>query len=247
LVIVVITFEIINIINNVYQIKLKTKRIEGSLVSERKLLEKLNLSNDHLKEIIHDLKAPITSLNFCLQSLPIDKDKLILISKRFDRIYENLAMDSSNPIANWYSIQTLIVHLEEVCLEMGGIFQKFNLNKPENMDGMVYFFVEDFKNALSEVLMNSYKAASKKAIVSEASITIQNLDKEVKIFIQDKSGGVSEHFLNNLSERGVTTGNSGLGLWMVKKRLSEVQGELSFANKEGGLEVCFKYMKKSRL
>ncbi len=247
LVIVVMIFEIINVVRNVYKINLKTKRIEGNLESERKLLQKINSSNEHLKSIIHDLKAPITSLNFSLQEETINKSRILLISKRFDTIFENLSNDKSNANASWYSVKTLKANLEEVCLEMGSIFKKISIKVADSFDGYVYYFTDDFKNTLSEILLNAFKAAERNSVDAEVSIELENLLEEFKITVSDNSGGVSETILKNLSARGITSGSSGLGLWMIKKRLSEVGGGMTYRNKGYGFEICLTYPKKNKL
>ncbi len=245
LVIVVVIFEVINIVRNVYQINLKTKKIEGNLESERKLLHKINSSNEHLKSIIHDLKAPITSLNFALQPEVIDKSRILLISKRFDKIFENLSNDNSNTSASWYSMKTLAANLEEVCLGMDSLFKKISIRIEDNCDGYVFYFIEDFKNALSEILMNAFKAAEKNAVAAEVAIQLESVETELMVTISDSSGGVKESILKNLSERGISTGNSGLGLWMIKKRLAEVGGAMTYRNKGSGFEICLTYPKKN--
>ncbi len=246
LVIIVMIFEIINIVKNVYHVNLKTKKIEGTLDSERKLLTKISASNEHLNSVIHDLKAPITSLNFSLQPEIIDKSRLLLISQRFDKIFENLSNDSSNSMADWYPVKTMTANIEEVCLGMGSIFKSISFSKAEDLSGNVYYFIEDFKNTLSEILMNSYNAAIKNSVSAEVNIRMECMVTDVKIYFMDKSGGVNQIILKNLSERGVSTGNSGLGLWMIKNRLSEVGGGINFANKGNGLEVCITYLKQTK-
>jgi signal transduction histidine kinase len=246
LVIIVVIFEIINIVRNVYQINLNTRRIEGNLESERILLQKINSSNEHLKSIIHDLKAPITSLNFALQPEIINKSRILLISQRFDKIFEALSNDKSNTHASWYSVKTIAANLEEVCLGMDGLFREISIKVADNCEGDVFYFIEDFKNASSEILMNSYNAAVKNSVPAEVSIKVECLANNLKIYFIDKSGGVNQRILKNLSERGVSTGKSGLGLWMIRNRLSEVGGGITFANKGNGLEVCITYLKQAR-
>ncbi len=244
-VIVVITLEIVNIFKNIYKAALKTKKIEGSLESERKLFQKVNSANELLKEIIHDLKAPITSLNFLLQATEIKRAQAMLIADRFNKVFSKLSADSSKPMTSWLSVKLILDSAVEVCMEMESLFKKIIVSKPENTEGSVFVIRDDFKNALAELIMNAFKAHGEQSTEAEILVKIENFEREIRIFVIDKAGGVSDSMLHNISKKGFTNGGTGLGLWMIKKNLSAVEGELSFSNKDGGFEVCMKYNKKS--
>lgn len=245
LVIVVVTLEIVNIFTNIYRSALKAKKIEGNLESERKLFHKVNEANELLKEIIHDLKAPITSINFLSQAREIKANQVLLIADRFNKVLSKLYADSSKSMASWMSIKLLMSITLEVCAEMGSLFKKINIVEPEDKSGDIFLFREDYKNALAELIMNAFKAYGDQSINAEICVKVENLEKEVNVYVIDLAGGVDDNMLKNISQKGFTTNSSGLGLWMIKKKLSEVNGNLLLGNKNGGFEVCMKYLKRN--
>lgn len=247
LIVAVILFELTRVLNRIYNTRIKSENMEGRLFSERKLLNKINEANEMLREAIHALKAPVTSLNFISKSTAINPEHLTQITERFNSILTNISSESSTSSVNWYSLKYLHGLILEIASEMQGLFKNIHIEDCGLNICYAFFGAEDIKNSIAEVLMNSYKAGGHQIGKISVRVKLVELSDTIEIILEDDGGGISNKILKNLGEKGITTGSTGLGLWTIKKKIAKVGGKVTLSNKQNGLQVIITLNKQLNL
>lgn len=197
------------------------------------------------KQVAHEVKNPLTPMKLSIQNFerkfnPEDP-------KIYDRV-KNLCttlvsqIDLITAVADAFSqFETLPEKNNEV----------FNL-KDEVMNIVQIFHEDDIKisSSRSDILINMDKIYLNRIIVNlitnakqaksddralRIHIKIEQINRKVKISVQDNGIGIAEDMYERIFEPNFTSKSSGkgLGLSMVKKMVTDYQGEISLRSEIG--------------
>jgi len=239
-----------------------------SLLELRKKNEELKAVNNKVTQLneqlnnfafrlTHDLKSPISGVNFLLNVLKEDHGKLFentgaenyiqLITSRMgymstliDEILEYSKVNTENIIFEEFNLEIILKSI----LSNIDFDHKITLNSKDlniHISSSKIGFVQIFQNLIS----NSRKFSNKEKIFIEVDF---KKDKEFYHFIyRDNGPGIEEHYWEKVFEMFETLENSnnentGIGLATVKSIIERLGGKISLKNREDGKEgVCFNF------
>lgn len=203
------------------------------------------------KQVAHDIKSPLASLNFLLDhvsSLP-EKQRTLMRSS-IQRITDIANTLYSKSRQNYYSedgkVRKIMVPsvLESVLSE-----KRVQLKNKNNIKIIVSSFEKvygafikidpiAFKRVLSNLVNNSIEACIKENHYIEASIYMSS--QIIEISIKDDGKGIPNSILSKVWAKGFTydknslnTAGSGLGLYYAKDIIEAHSGNLSIDSTEG--------------
>jgi PAS domain S-box-containing protein len=103
----------------------------------------------------------------------------------------------------------------------------------------VFGYPNEFSQVVLNVLTNAKEAIIGKNIAGEIHVKISNDENAVIVSIRDNGGGVPDRILDKIFDPYFTTkeGGSGIGLYMSKMIMNNMDGGITIRNIEGGAEV----------
>ncbi|MBO5247227.1 MAG: HAMP domain-containing histidine kinase [Eubacterium sp.] len=203
-----------------------------------------NISKKELvAELSHDIKTPIATIKAACEILQLKEDnpivmqkvKLIetkatmidqLVSNLFHATLEELEMLKVEPTEEWSTcIEEMLEHLKgygqlEICDQIPRcliLVDKLRMNQ-----------------VLDNIIHNAYKYAKTKVFVSYFE-----QEEGIRIRIRDEGNGVAEDELTKITEKFYRGKNaqgesgSGLGLYLSKLFMEQMQGQLEVYNEQG--------------
>lgn len=229
--------------DEIYKLFLKT-------VEQHELTKKFAIEQGrNLEDIAHQIKTPITSILFELETIPPD-DSILHIRKQVVRLSELmhiLLKLSSLEVhqENMKSEPVLLPEVVEYALDvLSGDIVKQNIsiqNKVKN-----HIINGDF-HWLSEAYINILKNAIQ--ISQEKNIYLYSKENPlyIDLSIEDEAGGIPKDDLKKIFKRFYKTPNSkgfGIGLAMSKLIVKRNNGILIAANKNQGACFTMRFYKK---
>lgn len=208
---------------------------------------------EFVRKINHDLKAPLTVINWNLSKLRNDglrssgaEDKVERLVKTTDRLYDLLAEltlsydgagapEQKEPVDAYCSLKPVL----ETCVKMGQSLAEMHdsIVKLDTVDHIAVASCEP--SGLSRVIDNLIK----NAIVHndrgvKVTLSVQLLEKFYVIRVQDNGKGIPQEHLTKIFDSGyrVDAGDgkgTGLGLDIVKDLVERAGGKISVVSKVG--------------
>lgn len=237
-------------------LELRKKNEELKTVNS-KVIQLNEQLNKFAFRLTHDLKSPISGVNFLLHVLKEDHHKLFentaaenyinLITSRM--VYMNTLIDE---ILEYSKVHTENIIYEDFNLEtiLKSIINNIDFNhkialNSQGLNTIVHSskigFVQIFQNLIS----NSRKFSNKEKVFIEVDF---KKDSQFYHFIyRDNGPGIEERYWEKVFEMFVTLENSnnentGIGLATVKSIIKRLGGEISLQSREDGKEgVCFHF------
>ncbi len=238
-----------------FTLKMNKNNIFGSFTQSFDLMreqlktakQKEYLLNQSKKELVaslsHDIKTPVTSIKLTSELLLVTtqeeekKKKLdniyqkavqidLLVTDLFHAALEDLEEISVHPVEVYSTVLKTIIR-EADC------YDKINLS--EVPECIIYADPLRLNQVISNVVYNSYKYAN-----TPINISAELKDGFLELKIQDYGKGVEEDdlpLLFNKFYRGknaAAQSGSGLGLYICKKLLEQMNGEIYCSNNEQG-------------
>jgi len=202
------------------------------LNAERAVLSKINSINEQYREILHDLKSPISAMNFMLRGSSFTAEGLGQIVTRVSDILVRIEDSGYKKTFGWYSIPFCKDSIFQVLVEknlgdLGEIRERFGAGT-KAID--VYIDPVDFKVVIAELLDNSTKAGSTNFIFEVYADSVD----EVKICYFDNGKGLSIKQLEASDGRGISQTGSGMGLYGVKNKIESWRGEFKIVDTQKG-------------
>lgn len=229
--------------DEIYKLFLKT-------VEQHELTKKFAIEQGrNLEDIAHQIKTPITSILFELETMPPD-DSILHIRKQVVRLSELmhiLLKLSSLEVhqENMKSEPVLLPEIVEYALDvLSGDMEKQKIsiqNKVENhiINGDFYWLSEAYINILKNAIQ----------ISQEKNIYLYSKENPlyVDLSIEDEAGGIPKNDLKKIFKRFYKTPDSkgfGIGLAMSKLIVEKNNGILIAANKNQGACFTMRFYKK---
>jgi signal transduction histidine kinase len=243
------------------ELRKKNKELKAVNNKVTQLNEQLN---NFAFRLTHDLKSPISGVNFLLNVLKEDYGKLfenteaenyinlitsrmVYMSTLIDEILEYSKVNTENIIYEDFNLEVILKSI----LSNIDFDDKIALNSKDldiDINSSKIGFVQIFQNLIS----NSRKFSNKEKVFIEVDF---KKDEEFHHFIyRDNGPGIEEHYWDkvfNMFETLENTNNenTGIGLATVKSIIERLGGKISLKNREDGKEgVCFHfYISKKEL
>lgn len=208
------------------------------------------LANQSKKELVatlsHDIKTPVTSIKLTSELLMVTaedknvKDKLetiyqkaeqinLLVTDLFHATLDDLEKLRVTPVETYSSILKILIS-EADCYS--------TITMSSIPDCMILVDTLRLSQVIANIIYNSYKYAN-----TPIRIDFNIKDSFLEIQIQDYGNGVEEEelpLLFNKFYRGknaATESGSGLGLYICKKLIEQMEGEIYCSNNELGFII----------
>lgn len=222
-------------------------------VTKARSCEKEAIENNKtvIATLSHDIKTPIASIRAYAEGLEANMDtspekrakylnvmmkKCDEVSKLTDDLFLHSLSDLDKLKMNSQKIE-LSGLIENVVEELTAKQRDVHFNKP---DGAVWVMSDE--NRFTQVLENLINNARKYA-KTDIDITMIENDGQVEVHVRDHGAGIPDEdipFIFDKFYRGKNCGDeqgSGLGLYIVKYIMEQMQGSVSLYNHGDGLEV----------
>lgn len=232
------------------ELNLANKRLEDQ---NRKLQKLDRLKSDFVSMVSHELRAPLTNINGGIElvlsrPIPLDpgvRSNLELVQdeiKRLTRFVETI-LDLSAIEAGRFPLYLAPVPYEEVVAAL----QAQLVHRPgverirwEGPPGLPELYADE--QALISVLFHLVDNAMKYAPQGEITVSASEEDHRVIVRVQDRGPGFPTDSIEMLFDRfhrlnpedSQTVYGHGLGLYIVRRLLEAMGGEIEAANREGG-------------
>jgi len=225
-------------ISNEYQQQLELRQVEMDI---------------HTRKIIHEVNNPLTIINNYLELLSMDMDKdsdnkqhLQTIKSEVDRVGKILLqlkdeqiqeVTSDHPLVN---INDLLNNL--IVLFKPTFYKLNNIKSQVDLDAALPEISTDqnkIKQIITNLVKNAAEALPENGIISikTKALVIANNQQYIEISIADNGPGIADNILQKLfspvqSTKGAN--HSGLGLTIVNKLVSELNGLISYSTSSSG-------------
>lgn len=237
---------------------LELRKKNEELKAVNKKVTQLNEQlNNFAFRLTHDLKSPISGVNFLLSVLKEDHAKLfenteaenyidlitsrmVYMSTLIDEILEYSKVNTENIIYEYFNLEVILKSiLSNIDFDHKIVLNSKDLNIDINSSKIG--FVQIFQNLIS----NSRKFSNKEKVCIEVDF---KKDKQFYHFIyKDNGPGIEEQYWEKVFNMFETLENSnnentGIGLATVKSIIERLGGKISLNEREDGKEgVCFHF------
>lgn len=220
-------------------------REELAIAKEREL--QANISKKELiAQLSHDLKTPVASIKAMSEVLSVKEDredikgKIVAIGDKADQIDRLVSDLFTSTLEELDKLEIVTSEMESTMLEkiIRDADYKGLIKELDIIECMVQCDKIRVNQVVSNIIYNSYKYAGTDIFV-KSSID----DDTLTISITDKGGGVPKEELPLITEKykrgtnAVGMQGAGLGLYISKELMENMQGSLDVANVDGGFRV----------
>ena len=220
-------------------------REELALAKEREL--QANISKKELiAQLSHDLKTPVASIKAMSEVLSVKEDrkelrgKIVAIGDKADQIDRLVSDLFTSTLEELDKLEIVTSDMESTMIEriIRGADYKGLIKELYIVECMVQCDKIRLNQVISNIIYNSYKYANTSIYVNSH---IEN--DTLTVSISDKGGGVPNEELALITEKykrgtnAVGMQGAGLGLYISKELMENMQGSLEVANVDGGFQV----------
>jgi signal transduction histidine kinase len=235
LIIIISISNFFRVVREVQSKNAENATIKEKLKNENVVIDTLSAMHELYKEVIHDLKAPVTALNFIAKNNDGRGSGLGQITERFNEVLSKIERGENIKSSDWYLFGQLTIAIDKV------IEEKINLTKNvkvhvnhEDKDTEVFFNPVDMKVIISELIDNSIKNSTQiNNLIISISLKMVDGDR-LYLSVTDNGPGVSSDRISMLGQKGFSTSGGGTGLYSLVKRAESFGGRVKFEN-AGGL------------
>lgn len=244
---VLIIFMSYQLILKIYEKNLKHEIEKESISSDKRMVEKIREINFKIKQVLHDMKSPITSLNFIVSSDSVSRDKLQIPIKRLNDLVQDTFGRNTDYMADWYSLNILSNCISLVIEEKSYIKNVPVLQLSINNSALAFFDPELVKSLVAELIDNSIKNNDESILIN----MILNASKNgtVQLFYSDSGVGLKSKEKHTLGLLGYSRAGTGIGLNSLINRLTLTGGSFSISEDPApaGFGCCVTFPAKSLL
>lgn len=204
---------------------------------------------EYLEDIAHQIKTPITSMVFSVESLkedfPNNKD-VILLKKQVARLNSlaDILLKLSSLDANKDMMKEEKFSLDELvdyALDILDIDKNIAIKRDDSLRENIIF--GDF-NWLAEALINIFKNAVNRPTCGKINISSSKNPLYTSLVISDNGGGIDKQIIKKIFKRFYKSPDSkgfGIGLAMAKTIVEKNNGEISVTNTHEGASFEIKF------
>ncbi len=241
--------------NNIKLIESKKEQTIELIKANKNLLEINDSLDSFAYKITHDLRSPATNvkglinvLNHKLKEIESDvyKEEIKLLDISIDILLEKLEsfvellkLESSNKqMEEECNLSDIILgtinNFTQELNSTGGIIEIDIPNSSYKLTTIKEYLKSIFFNLIQNAI--KYKSTERKLIIN---VKLEKLKNHFKITISDNGEGIDNQYFNKLFtmftrfSRNSTVGGSGIGLYIVKKQIDTIKGEITIKSKVG--------------
>lgn len=224
--------------------KFEFQNLKQKIVQDSEKMDYLEgLLSTH-RDIMHDVKSPLTALNLITGTEIQSKSLLTEVSKKLQSVINRMDKTNIKSIPDWFGFNKLMRDLQYSIDE----FQAFNPDAKISVIGVsaieskveVYLLQDIVVFSFRELFRNSIKHGKSNSIKIE--LDYDPILQKISIEYRDNGSGVDKSVKNFLGEKGV--GDTGLGLYSIKEKLKLISGELVFVSEDS---FCCKVILRTRI
>jgi signal transduction histidine kinase len=243
--VVLIVFMSYQLILKIYEKNLKHQIEKESILNDKKMIEKIREVNYKIKQVLHDMKSPITSLNFILSSESVSREKLQIPIKRLNDLVQDTFGKNTDYMADWYSVNILSNCISLVIEEKSYIKNVPELQLNINNSALAFFDPELVKSLVAELIDNSIKNNDESILIS--MILKASKNGTIELFYSDTGVGLKSKEIRTMGLLGYSRTGTGIGLNSLINRLTAMGGSFSISEDPalGGFCCCVSFLAKS--
>lgn len=208
------------------------------------------------KQVAHDIRSPLTALDFAFRSLngiPEETRELIRgASNRIRDIANNLlesyqrqnqSLFGSNDLMGDFGISNTNIYLvpslvEALCSEVRAQYRSYpDIEIDTHFDNMdlglfANVSTSDFSRVISNLVNNSVEALKRQS--GKVTVSVCGIQSQIEINVVDNGRGINPKLIPRLTEQGATFGKplgTGLGLYHAKKCVENWRGSIQIDSK----------------
>ena len=204
---------------------------------------------EYLEDIAHQIKTPITSMVFAVESLECDfpnNEDVIILKKQVTRLnsLSDILLKLSSLDANKDMMKEEKFGLDELvdyALDILDIGKNIAIKKDESL--IENIICGDF-NWLAEALINILKNAVNRPTCDKIYISSSKNPLYTSLVIRDNGGGIDKQIIKKIFKRFYKSPDSkgfGIGLAMAKTIVEKNNGEISVTNTQDGASFEIKF------
>ncbi len=190
-----------------------------------------NKNQDYIFEIIHDIKAPILSMDYALKNIKKDEilNEIYKTNKHNLNYIESLITNYSITKGKYclkYELINLVKMIEEELSALNFIIKEKNLRVIISKDKIEDEYIVSDKNLLRQIILNLLNNA----------IKFSPINNTIKIIFEKTNNKFSICFINNF-EKKQKNFSTKIGMDIIKKNLKVIKGKLKITNSKN--EICY--------
>ncbi len=212
------------------------------------------LKDNQLQSITHDLKTSLTVLSIFFEGTLNNRIKLdnSSIAKLLEEVnfLNNLVESLSNEYKNNFSSISLSKLLNEITEKYESIYMTKNISLVTEIEENIIVSGDDdsFVRIIQNILSNCYFYSNE---FTEVKVTLES-NENIELTIIDQGIGISDIDISNVfsknyrisSESHRNKTGSGLGLYIVKLLVEELNGKIELTSSDKGTEIKIIFHKK---
>lgn len=225
--------------------KLFIEIVEAKEVTRKNSIKQI----EYLEDIAHQIKTPITSMVFAVESLEGDfpnNEDVIILKKQVTRLnsLSDILLKLSSLDANKDLMKEEKFSLDELvdyALDILDIDKNIAIKKDESLRENI--ICGDF-NWLAEALINIIKNATNRPSCDKIYISSNKNPLYTSLVISDNGGGIDKQIIKKIFKRFYKSPDSkgfGIGLAMAKTIVEKNNGEISVTNTHDGASFEIKF------
>lgn len=241
LIIILISITILTIV--IWYIQKKQTLIEKQKTTDERIL--FNTIKELSNKVIHDIRSPLTSLEYLVKSLSskLAENERIIANQSIERISDILSTLGGKKAYNDKSeakVEIIDPLVKRIISEKRLEFEtksnvEIRLKNELPYGTFVNINKADFFRTMSNLVNNSAEASipNKKLIIN---VTLESSDNECKIIIQDNGKGIAPENIKTIFQHGISIdkpSGSGIGLTSAKETIEKYKGSLILESEPG--------------
>ncbi|MBY0315035.1 MAG: HAMP domain-containing histidine kinase [Bdellovibrionales bacterium] len=244
LVICISTFKFRKIVREVNAIIFQMQDVAFRLNAEVEIAKNLYFQKEKYREILHDIKSPVTSLSFAV-ALPEDKIRAVItrILSQLNFVLSKLEVHTDS--IDWFAVNVLNMKLESQVDNFVSIYKNVNfsiLTINGSNENQIFCNDVDYLSIFNELINNSLKHSvglKKIEIVIDADSELERM----RVTYKDDGSGQFQN-LDMLGYRGFSSNGTGTGLSSIKRKVESWGGKINFKGSGRGFYCEFSLKKK---
>lgn len=238
--IVITCFMAYRLISRIYHKNLNLILIHKKIENDGALIEKMRKVNFKIKQVIHDMKSPVTSLNFMISSNNLVASSLSIPVTRLNNLLGMAEGNSEGILLDWYSIRILDSAISLIVEEKKNINRDTSYLPYFKKDISVFFDPDLIKLLVAELIDNSIKNNTG-SLKIEVRLSL-NIEHDVVLNYRDNGVGIAKENLPNLGVFGYTTKGTGLGIFSMFERLKIMGATIAIeSDRNSGFQCDIKF------
>lgn len=204
---------------------------------------------EYLEDIAHQIKTPITSMLFSIESLEMDfpdNDNIEILKRQLLRLnsLSDILLKLSSLDANKDLMKKEQIRLDElVDYALDSLNLKKSIKIEKRTDLKENSIIGDFY-WLAEALINIIKNADNRPTCDKIVVSSYKNPLYTSLIIEDNGGGIEKENIKKIFKRFYKTPDSngfGIGLAMAKTIVEKNNGEISVFNAKDGARFEIKF------